>query len=396
MSEEWQPDAMVDIRLERSKRDLFEYIDKNHEKIDQNIAVFYGHVLTILENQFPGIGEGTHDRFIDEITVHLLEVSTRGSEIEYIEKLFNHATRMKRHRGGRMIFDIILGIRLIDSGKYTEAIAILEKFRTVDAIICTAIAYCYHILSTERHPTEVPLLPGQPRDMALRAREQLIELVRLHPPVNRLRFPQVIQDLRINKIFWFMMRLAIELFPDEAEYLRIGLEKAKKDGNRDMRGELLKIASERFFNDIGFLRDLYHFRIENRDASGAAAVVKQMMQQFPEEVEPIYYGLLLAIVSAQATAYQRFRKLAAAKQVPVHILLLLDFTFEALTGGKVEAFACLDDIKKRLSGKNHYIMLIEYVALDIFSEDEKRAKNAKKILIDSIDQYCMKTFRIPG
>ncbi len=103
--------------------------------------------------------------------------------------------------------------------------------------------------------------------MAFRASEQLIELVRLRPPENRLRFPQVIQDLRINKIFWFMMRLAIEWFPDEPDYLRIGLEKAKKDGNRDMRGELLKIASERFFNDIGFLRDLYHFRIENRNGS---------------------------------------------------------------------------------------------------------------------------------
>ena len=88
-----------------------------------------------------------------------------------------------------------------------------------------------------------------------------------------------------------MFRLAIEWFPAEVEFLKIGLEKAKKDGNKDMRGELLKIASERYFSDMFFLRDLYHFKIESRDASGATAVVRQMMQQHPDELEPIYYGM---------------------------------------------------------------------------------------------------------
>jgi len=35
------------------------------------------------------------------------------------------------------------------------------------------------------------------------------------------------------------------------------------------------------------------------------------------------------------------------------------------------------------------VTLLEYVARDIFSDDEKKARQAKKALIDSIDHYCL-------
>jgi hypothetical protein len=394
MPVEWQPDAVLALKLDKTRQESFEYIEKNSEKIDTNLPVFFGHIIAILENQYPTIGDTAYDRFIDEITVKVLETSNRAKDIEYIERLFNHAVRVKRRQSGRIIFDIILGIKFIDSGKYTEAVEILQKFRKMDAAICMAIAYCYFVLSTEHMPTDKAGMPGQPGAMSLRAREQIIELVRIRPPVNRLKFPKVVQDLRINKIFWFMMKQALEWFPEEPDYLRIGLEKAKKDGNREMRGELLKIASDRFFDDMLFLRELYHFRIEDRDPSGAAAVVKQMMQQYPDELEPTYYGLLLAIISQQGTAYQRFRKLALRQKFPANVILLLDFIFEIMSGARIESFACLEDIKKRLPSKNHYVTLIEYVLQDVFSEDEKQAKTAKKVLIDSIDEYCMRMFKV--
>jgi hypothetical protein len=395
MPDDWQPEAVLDQKIEKTKRELMEYIEKNSEKVDSNIPVFLGHVISILENQFPSISDINHDRFIDEISVKILETSNRSTDVEYIERLFNHAVRVKKRPGGRMIFDIILGIKLIDTGKYSEAVTALERYRTVDVIICAAIAYCYYVLATEHVPGEKKTLTDHPGDMALRSREQLIELVRLKPPVNRLKFPQVVQELRINKIFWFMIRQAVEWFPQEPEYLRIGLEKARKDNNREMREELLKIASERFFDDMFFLRDLYHFRIENRDASGAAAVVKQMMQQYPDDIEPVYYGLLLAIISVQSSAYQQFRRMAASKNTAAHLLLLLDFTFEIMSGNRTSAYTCLEDLKKKLGTKNHYLTMIEYVTQDIFSTDEKRAKAAKKALIDSIDFYCLKMFKIP-
>ncbi|MDD1719334.1 MAG: hypothetical protein LUQ25_04680 [Methanoregulaceae archaeon] len=393
MEEEWQPDAIVELKISQIKKDLFEYIEKNSERIDSNIPVFYGHVLSILENSFPQISDSLHDQFIDDVSVKVLETSKKSKDVEYIEKLFAHAIRTRRSKAGKVIFDIILGIKLMDLGRYTQAIEALKKFRTVDAIICTAIAYCYYSLATEEGASKTQS-GGRPSDMELRAREQMIELVRLKPPVGRLRFPQVVQDLKLNKIFWYMLKLAIEWFPQEPEFIRIGLEKAKKDGNREIRGELLKIASEKYFDDMFFLRELYHFRIEGREASGAAAVVRQMMQQHPKELEPIYYGLQLSIISMQTNAYSSFRKIAVEKGIPVNILLLQDFAFVLISGKKTEAFAILEDIKKRLVSKNHYLMLIDYLAQDTFSEDEKRVKTAKKVLLDSIDQYCLLQLRM--
>jgi hypothetical protein len=395
MEEEWQPDAVLDIRIAQVKKELSEYVEKNADKIDTNLPVFYGHVMSIIENSFRGISDEAHDRLIDDVTMKVLEVSKRSGEIEYVERLFSHAVRMRKRQTGRMIFDIILGFKLIDLGKYNQASEVLTKYRTTDAIICTAIAYCYYALS-EEHLKEagVPAHNRRPSEKALAAREQMIEMVRLRPPVNRLKFPHILQELKINKIFWYMLRLSVDWFPTEVEFLKIGLEKARKDGNKDMRGELLKIASERYFSDMFFLRDLYHYKIETRDASGATAVVRQMMQQHPDELEPVYYGMQLSIISSQNSAYSSFRKIAAGKKMPANVLALLDFEFELVAGKKTETYACLEEIRDRALPKSHYLILIEYATEDAFSGEEKRAKAARKALLDSLDLYCMKILKM--
>jgi hypothetical protein len=58
-------------------------------------------------------------------------------------------------------------------------------------------------------------------------------------------------------------------------------------------------------------------------------------------------------------------------------------------GNKEEAFAGLDMIRARMAKKNHYLILIEYLAEDAFSENEGRARHARSVLMDSIDQYCL-------
>jgi hypothetical protein len=396
MGEEWQPEFTLETKVDQVEQDLVTYIEKNSDKIDSNIPIFFGHVLSIIDNSLPGIDDKTHDRIIDDITLRVLEKSDRSNDVDYIGKLFSHAQRLKRRPGGRMIFDIILGFKLIEIGKYHDAIEQLKKFRRVDAIIYTAIAYCYYILATETVYGDKSGNVGKTSQMALNAREQLIELVRVRPPVNRLKFPQVVKELRINKIFWFMMKLGIEWFPDEPEFLKIGIEKAKLDENQVMRGELLAIAAERYYNDMVFLRELYSYKIEERDAAGAASVVKQMIQHYPQELEPVYYGLQLSIISQQSTAFARFRKLAISNKMPVNILLLLDFTYQLVMGGKTEAFASLDRIKTRLTMKNHYLTLIEYLTDDVFSDDQARAKKARSVLMDSLDQYCLKLVMMKG
>ena len=58
--------------------EFYEYIDKNIEKIDTNIPVFFGHVATTLDNSLPDISEDIHDQFIDSVTWKVLEASKKG------------------------------------------------------------------------------------------------------------------------------------------------------------------------------------------------------------------------------------------------------------------------------------------------------------------------------
>ena len=395
MDQEWQPDAIVRIKLDQIKRDFFDYIEKNIDKIDANIPVFFGHIIATLEKTLPEINDDLHDKFIDSITARVLDSSKRSTEIPFVEKLFDHAIRNKRKRKGRTIYDIMLGLKMINSGKYSDAIEQLKSHRSVDAIICPSISYCFFVLSTQQGSVaEKTGTVRGPNQMALSAREQMIELIRLNPPVNRLKDLDVIDDPRINKVFWFMIKQSIEWFPSERELIRIGLEKASRDGKGDIRGELLSIAIERFPNDMYFLRELYKHKLEQRDAGGVAGVVKQMTQQYPDDLEPLYYGLKLSVITARVETYYRFRKLALIKNMPQNALVLLDFAFELMSGKQYEAMACLDEIKVKFGPQHYYVTLLEYVAHDFLSEDEKKVKQAKKAMIDSIDQYCLKLLKI--
>jgi len=395
MDDEWQPDAIIRRKLDQIKHDFFDYIDKNIDKIDANIPVFYGHVIATLEKNLPEISDELHDQFIDKITVRILNTSKRSDDLTFIEKLFDYAERNRHNKKGKALYDIMLGMKMINLGKYPEAIELLKKYRTADALICPALAYCYLVpaLQQGENINAEELIRG-PTPAALAAREQMIELIRLNPPVNRLKEMGIGDDPGINKIFWFMLKQAIEWFPSDREFLRIGLEKASKDGRKDIREELLGTAIERFFDDMYFLRESYKQKLENRDAGGVAGIVKQMTQQYPEELEPVYYGLKLAIITNREDVYYKFRKLALSKNIPKNALLLLDFAFELVNGKQNEALACLDEIKMKFGTQHYYVTLLEYVAHDFHSDDEKKVKQAKKAIIDSIDQYCMKLLKI--
>jgi hypothetical protein len=395
MDEECQPNAIVRVKLNRLKKDFFDYIEKNSDKIDANVPVFYGQVVDTLEKTLPNVNDDMYDHFIDSITLRVLEKSAMSKDITYVEKLFDYAERNKRRKTGKALFDIVLGIKMINLGKYADAIEQLKKYRNVDVLICPALAYCYFARSPQKGgdmDQEEPVRGPAPSELA--AREQMIELVRLNPPMNRLKELGIGDDPGINKIFWFMLKQAITWFPEERGFLRIGIEKASSDGKRDIREELLGMAIERFFDDMYFLRELYKLKLEKRDAGGVAGVVKQMTQQYPDELEPIYYGLKLAIITTREDVFDRFRKLAVSKNFPQHALALLDFGFELMSGKPYEAHACLDEIKETFGPHHYYVTLLEYVAHDFLSDDEKKVKQAKKAIINSIDHYCLKLLKI--
>ena len=168
MDEECQSDAISRVKLNQMKKDFFDYIEKNSEKIDSNVPVFYGHVVTTLEKSIPTISDDLYDRFIDNITLRVLETSKSSSDISYVEKLFDYAERNKRKKTGQALYDIVVGIKMINSGRYAEAIEQLKKYRNIDAMICTAIAYCYLIRAkSQRGPGVRKILTGPLRKKTL-------------------------------------------------------------------------------------------------------------------------------------------------------------------------------------------------------------------------------------
>ncbi len=391
MGDEWQPEAVVRQRLDLIKREFIEYIRANSEKIDANLPVFFGQVIASLDKALPGLSDALYNQFIDAIAFAVLDASKQSDDIPFVKKLFNYALSNKRGNRGRAVYDILLGMKMINTGKYAEAAEQLNNYRSMDVLICPAIAYCYFVLSTRQTPVEGGRESQRPNEMLLAAREQMIELVHLNPPINRLQDLELAEDPRINKIFWFMIKQAIDWFPGEREFIRIGIEKASRDGKRDIKEELLNIAIGRFYNDMFFLRELYKLKLENRDASGVVGVVNQMTQQYPDDLEPIYYGLKLSIITRRMDTYIRFRKLAVSKNIPAKAPVLLDYAFEMMRGKKVEMSACMDEIKKRFGPQHYFVTLLEYVANDFQSDDAKTVMRAKKAIFDAIDQVLYET-----
>jgi hypothetical protein len=119
-----------------------------------------------------------------------------------------------------------------------------------------------------------------------------------------------------------------------------------------------------------------------------------MTQQYPDDIEPIYYGMKLSVITGRMDTYFRFRKLAFNKSIPAQAPLLLDYTFEMMSDKKIEAAACMDEIKKQFGPQHFFVTLLDYVAHDFLSEDPKKVKRAKKASFDAIDQYCMKLLKI--
>ena len=104
MEEEWQPDAIVRVKLNQIKKDFFDYIEKNSDKIDANIPVFFGYVVTTLEKALPVVNDELYDRFIDGITLHVLDASKNSEDLLFVEKLFDYAERNKRRKTGKAFY----------------------------------------------------------------------------------------------------------------------------------------------------------------------------------------------------------------------------------------------------------------------------------------------------
>jgi hypothetical protein len=402
MPEEKLAGLTHDEKLKKVRNEFHAYIDKNINEISATLPVFFAHIITMLNDSFPGLKDEAHDEFIDSITYRILSASHQGKNIQFVEKVCANALRAKKGQRAKQGTDIIAGMELLKSEDYAHAAKILKDYSHLDATIGAAVAYCYYMLSMKEVATlrekasRTDDKERRPNEYELLAREEMLRLANSRPPINAVRELRIREEEEplIRRAFWLMISCALEWFPNEKGFLFVGLEKAKRDKNPEMKNELLKIATERFFDDIFFLKEMYRFKIETRDGDGAKAVVMQMIQQFPDGVEPLYFGLMISLLSPKKSRYDDFRKLLLMREVPEHIPGIMDVAYQVMNNDPRQALAILRELKGKFPQFDYYFVSLEYLLPDTAAEDQKRNRRAKKVLIDSIDRFCMKELGI--
>ncbi len=401
MEEEKLAGLPPDEKLRKVRDEFYDYIDKNIMEISATLPVFFAHVITMLNDSFPGLKDEAHDEFIDALTYRILAVSHPGKNLPFLEKVCGNAVKAKRGQRAKQGTDIIAGIELLKSEEYLQAVRFLREYTHLDAALGAAVAYSYYMLSMKEMASlrekvvNLDEKERRPNQYELLAREEMLRLANSRPPVNAVKELRIREEEPLlRRAFWLMISCALEWFPNEKGFLLVGLEKARRDRNREMKSELLKIATERFFDDFFFLKEMYHFRLEIRDGAGAAAVVRQMMQQFPDGMEPLYFGLQISALSLKKTTYDGFRKLLLMKGIPEHIPALMDVAFQVVNNEPREALGSLKELRGRYPRFDYYFLSLEYLLNEAASEDQKRTRRARRIFLDSVDRFCMQEMGI--
>ena len=262
------------------KKDFTGYIERNTEKVDANLPVFFGHVISALDNSFPDILDETYDEFIDHITFEVLNASRNSSDFTYVNKVIQNALRFKRSKDAETGINIIVGLKLVKAGDYAHAIDFLKNTGTWMQRLAPPLRYCYYSLSLrEFKRTDDSVESQRPGEMELFARETMLSLARTPRTVNRAKQLELDDPSFLEKIFWQMIFLGLEWFPSERWFIEAGLENAALIRDTDMRKRLLDISSERFYNDIHFLRVMFYYYLDSRDAGGAAGVLNHLIRQ---------------------------------------------------------------------------------------------------------------------
>jgi hypothetical protein len=370
-------DAIAYDKLNLLKKDFSGYIERNIEKVDSNLPVFYGHIVSALENSFPDIPDETYDEFIDYITFEVLDSSKSGCDIDFIRKVIHNALRFKKKKDAETGLNIVVGLKLLKAGDFLHAIDYLKDYRTMDAKIGTAVAYSYYNLSLRefRKDSESSQRPGE---MELLARETMLELAHTTVRVNTLKQLELEDPSFLENFFWKMVFLGLDWFPSERWFIEIGLENAVFTQDAEMRKRLLDISSERFYNDFYFLRMMYYSYLDNRDAGGAAGVLNHLIKQYPDDLEPIYLGIRFSLLTKKKITYHSFRKLAITKGMPAHSIYLFDIAFDLLNGDMADALDRITEFEKEFQYLQYYTTVLRYISNDLFLKDEVQVKKAKK------------------
>ena len=117
----------------------------------------------------------------------MLDTSGNINDFDYIKRVIVNATPLKKRKNAEIGINLVVGLKLLKNGDYGHALDFLKKYAMLDAKIGTAVAYCYYVLSLREFKKDDESIKNQrPGEMELLARELMLNLARIKPPVNQL------------------------------------------------------------------------------------------------------------------------------------------------------------------------------------------------------------------
>ncbi len=364
------------------------YIRENSNAIDRSLPLFFAHVVSALEEGDERLPDPEYNYFLDEIACEVFRNSSRMNDPAFDHELGAILAEHKRN-GGRGGLDLVSGLHSIRMGKYPDAILLLKKYRYIDPLIGSAIAYCF--IQVGREGAEPDRLHSDP---LLSAREQLIAMREHRPSLVSHPLLTEDEDDSLSSIFWDVYEQAREWFPHDEWFPEIALRKAERDGDGRRYNSVLTEAISSFPDDIRFLRRAFQVALEKRSPESAAVLLQRMIRVMPDGMEPVYYGLKLAVITGRAGIFYRFKKRAIIHGIPPYLTHLLEYIFELLRmnhEGAVEMRQRFSALYPRIG---YSMDLFRYLEEDIFSGDPTRQKRGMQALLPIVDRFAMSVLKI--
>lgn len=364
------------------------YIRENSEAIDRSLPLFFAHVGSALEDGYERLSDPDYNFFLDEIACEVFRNSSRMNDPAFDYELGAILAQHKRN-GGRGGLDLVSGLHSIMRGVYHNAVLLLKKYRFIDPLIGSAIAYCSIQMDREEEETD-----RQHSDPLLSAREQLMAMSEHRPPL--VSHPLLTEDENdlLSSLFWDVYEQAREWFPHDEWFPEIALCKAESDGDARRYDSVLKEAISSFPDDIRFLRRAFQGALERESLESAAVILQRMIRVMPDGMEPAYYGLKLATITGKAEIFYRFRKQAIIRGIPLYIIHLLEYIFEILRRNHEGAVKMRQRFSALYPRIGYSMDLFTYLEEDIFSGDPVRQKRGMQALLPIVDRFAMSVLKI--
>jgi len=389
MADGFIPEVVISNRLEKAKAEIFSYIESNAEAIDENFAAFFGNVVTILVRAGVPITDQIYDEFIDAIVFRVFDVSKRAGDVKFLNRACEIACGMKRKKERKAGVHLAAAVKLMKIGMPLAAAAYLQHYRKHDAAVGCWYAYCYYTLYKDGS-AEPGYSAAERWNYLKAARQYMEELGQLQPGLQRLVRGELERDPWLAEPFWMMIFLATEWIPNNRWFLEIGIARGKQENNDVALVKMLQIGLIRFPDDMLFYREAYHLKFEQGELADALGLIYDLIRRFPDDPEPVYYGLRTSLYLPRETEFNEFRRIADEMKMPGHVLCLIDYAYAFLRGRKEQAGLCLDQFHRKYPSLNYYSDILRFVTADL-----PATQNGIKLAVfTSVDHFCKKMLKI--